>query len=119
MIKVKMESLLAYHPLTNDLLHSVIDAILKAGSPQKIVLFGSHARGNARADSDLDLLIIEESDLPRYQRSARYLRALIGLYPEKDIIVWTPDEIREWGNVPNAFINTVLKEGKAIYERPS
>jgi len=114
-----MHNLYTYQPLTNELLHTIVDAILKAGSPQKIILFGSHARGQSRSDSDLDLLIIEDSELPRYKRSVRYLRALIGLYPEKDIIVWTPQEIEEWINVPNAFISTVLREGKSLYERPS
>jgi uncharacterized protein len=59
--------------------------ILSVGSPEKIVLFGSWARGQARPDSDLDLLIIEESDLPRYRRAGRYRMALLGLFPAKDM----------------------------------
>src|SRR5207253_10443357 len=87
------------------------------GAPEKIVLFGSHARGNARPDSDLDLLIIEESDLPRHRRGARYRMALLGLYPAKDIVVWTPAEVEQWRGVSNAFISTILAEGKTLYER--
>ena len=84
----------------------------------KIILFGSQASGQAKEDSDLDLLIIEEIDLPRHQRAARYLRALTGLYPAKDILVWTPEEILSWAGVSNAFITTILREGKILYERP-
>jgi len=60
-----MNNLLAYHPVTNDLLQKIVDAIRHAGSPYKIILFGSHSHGNASPHSDLDLLIIEDSDLPR------------------------------------------------------
>ena len=47
----------------------------------------------------------------------RYLRALVGVFPAKDVIVWTPAEIAGWINVPNAFISTVLREGVTLYER--
>jgi predicted nucleotidyltransferase len=81
------------------------------------VLFGSHARGTARPDSDLDLLIIEDSTLPRYRRAPRYLRALVGVFPAKDVVVWTPEEVDAWRNVPNAFITAALREGRTLYER--
>ena len=109
----------AYHypPVTDELLDEVVHRILSVGAPRKIVLFGSQARGQATPDSDLDLLIIESSDLPRYKRASRYLHALIGVFPEKDVVVWTPDEVQEWVTVPNAFIATALKEGRILYER--
>lgn len=112
-----MPTILIYPPVTDQLLDEVVSRILTVGSPHKIVLFGSWARGNARPDSDLDLLIIEDSALPRYRRSARYRRALCGVFPAKDVVVWTPSEAEEWKAVPNAFISTVLSEGKLLYER--
>lgn len=108
----------AYPAVTDALLAEIVQRIRTAGDPIKIVLFGSHARGTARPDSDLDLLVIEESTLPRYRRAPRYLRALIGLYPAKDVVVWTPAEIAEWAAVPQAFITTALREGKVLYEQP-
>jgi uncharacterized protein len=112
-----MAGILTFPPVTDELLVEVVHRILTIGSPSKILLFGSHAKGTARSDSDLDLLIIEESDLPRYRRSGRYRRALCGVFPAKDIVVWTPQEVEEWKTVPNAFISTVLAEGKLLYER--
>lgn len=112
-----MASALTFPPVTDQLLAEVVRRILTIGSPIKIVLFGSYAKGTARPDSDLDLLIIEESDLPRYRRSGRYRRVLCGVFPAKDIVVWTPQEVEEWKTVPNAFISTVLAEGKLLYER--
>lgn len=105
-----------YPEVGEALLEQIIRRILTVGSPQKIVLFGSRARGDNQSDSDIDLLIIEESDLPRFKRSGRYRRALIGVFPAKDIVVWTPDEVKEWQEVSNAFITTILDEGKVIYE---
>jgi predicted nucleotidyltransferase len=107
-----------YPPVTDNLLADMVQRIRAVGDPIKIVLFGSRARGSARPDSDIDILIVEESDLPRYKRAPRYLRALVGLFPSKDIVVWTPNEIEEWDRVPNAFITTALREGKVLYERP-
>ncbi len=103
--------------LTDSLLDEVIRRIVATGSPLKIVLFGSHGRGEARRDSDLDLLIVEESDLPRYKRAGQYYNALAGMFLSKDIVVWTPAEIEEWSAVSNAFITTILREGKVVYER--
>jgi hypothetical protein len=68
-------------------------------------------------NSDLDLLIIERSDLPRYKRASRYLRALIGMFPAKNVIVWMPEEVQQWSEVPSAFITTVLREGGTLYAR--
>lgn len=103
--------------LTTELLGEIVGRILRAGSPYRIVLFGSRVRGDARPDSDLDLLIIEDSNLPRYRRAPPYLRALVGTFPAKDVVVWTPAEVEAWRNVPNAFITTALREGQTLYER--
>lgn len=103
--------------VTPELLDDVVQRILDVGSPRRIVLFGSRARGDARRNSDLDLLIIEDSELPRYRRPPRYLRALVGVFPAKDIVVWTPAEVNAWRDVPNAFITSALREGRTLYER--
>ncbi len=97
-------------------LTEMVAKICQTGSPERIVLFGSRARGDARADSDIDLLVVEPSDIPRYKRAARYRKAVAGLCVAKDIVVWSPEEIREWQSVPNAFITTVLREGRVLYE---
>jgi predicted nucleotidyltransferase len=100
-----------------DVVQEMVRRILEVGDPQKVVLFGSRARGDADPDSDYDLLVIEPSNAPRYKRAAKYRRALTGLYPAKDIVVWTPEEVNEWRDVPNAFVTTALSEGLVLYER--
>ncbi|MGH8576921.1 MAG: nucleotidyltransferase domain-containing protein [Gammaproteobacteria bacterium] len=107
----------AFPSVTEELLQEVVRRIVSVSSPNKIVLFGSWARGQARPDSDLDLLIIEASALPRHRRARRHRMALLGLFPAKDIVVWTPDEVAQWQHVPNAFITTILAKGRVLYER--
>ncbi|MDS3861002.1 nucleotidyltransferase domain-containing protein [Thermosynechococcaceae cyanobacterium BACA0444] len=107
-----------YPRVTDELLNQIIQKIISVGTPLQIILFGSYAQGNARPDSDLDILIVEESELPRHQRASRYYQATTGLFPKKDITVWTMAEIEAWSAVPNAFITTVLEQGKVLYERP-
>ena len=103
--------------ISEPLLQTIVQRLLAAGQPQKIILFGSKARGEAGRDSNYDLLVIENSNQPRYRRAVSYRRALKDLGISKDIVVWTPREIAEWQNVSNAFITTVVREGMVLYER--
>ena len=101
----------------DNLLKEIVSRIVNAVRPDKIVLFGSYAYGRPKAESDLDLLVIMNSNLPRYKRAISIYGALAGLLIPKDILVYTPEEIEEWSEVPQAFITTAIKEGKVIYEK--
>lgn len=96
-----------------------IVAQLRQGlNPDAIYLFGSHARGDAGADSDLDfLVIVHESDQPRSQR-AQAARALVNDRSiAKDILVMTQEEWRRELQVVASLPATVVREGKLLYER--
>jgi predicted nucleotidyltransferase len=62
--------------ISEPLLQTIVQRLLAAGQPQKIILFGSQARGEVGHDSDYDLLVIENSNQPRYRRAVSYRRAL-------------------------------------------
>lgn len=98
-------------------LSEVTRRILEVATPEKVVLFGSFARGDSHAGSDLDLLIVTESDLPPHPRAVPSYRALAGLLIPKDILVYTPDEVREWSAVPEAIVTVALREGRVLYEK--
>ena len=100
------------------LLQDVVRRIVDAAHPEKIVLFGSHARGAARPDSDLDVLVIADSREPRYRRSAPLYGALSDVLVPMDIIVYTRGEVEEWQGVSQAFVTTAIREGKVLYEKP-
>jgi uncharacterized protein len=95
----------------------IVQRLLAAGQPEKIILFGSRARDAAHACSDYDLLIVQHSGIPRVARAGPYYRALSDLPVEVDIVVFTPDEIKDWERVPQAFTTTALREGRTLYER--
>lgn len=95
----------------------VVHRIVEAVYPLKIILFGSYVYGLPEKDSDIDILVVMSSNLPRYRRSVPIYKALAGLLIPKDILVYTPQEIEEWSDVSQAFITTVMKKGKVIYEK--
>ena len=102
---------------SNQVLREIVKRIVEAEHPERIVLFGSRARGTARPDSDFDLLVIKRSTQPRYRRSAHLYTILADLPVEVEIMVYTPDETAEWKAVPEAFVTTAIREGKVLYER--
>jgi len=100
----------------DDLIRDVVRRIVEAAQPDKIILFGSRARGDARPDSDIDILVIQDSTEPGYRRDAALYLALAGLNAPVDVITYTPEEVRDWSAVPQAFITTAVREGKVVYE---
>ncbi len=103
--------------LNDDLVQDIVRRIVEMAQPDKVILFGSRARGDARPDSDFDVLVIKDSDEPGYRRDAPLYLALAGLNAPVDVMVYTPEEIREWSAVPQAFVTTAVREGKVVYER--
>ncbi len=84
--------------------------------PERVYLFGSQARGQAGAGSDVDLLVVvADSDLPRHRREALSDDLLWGLTTPVDVIVLTRDEFQRAGQVKTSLASTVKTEGKVLY----
>lgn len=90
--------------------------IVSAAQPRKVILFGSYARGDAREDSDLDLLVVERDIVSRGEEMAR-LRGLIGaIGVGVDVLVCSEEEAekkRDWCTSP---IYWAFREGKVLYD---
>jgi predicted nucleotidyltransferase len=102
---------------SQDLLDQIVARIRDALQPERIILFGSRARGVGRPESDYDLLVIKESELPRYRRAAHVYTILADVPAEVDVIVHTPQEVQDWGEVPEAFVTRTIRTGRIVYER--
>ena len=98
-------------------LPEITQRIVKVSNPDKIILFGSYARGNVTADSDLDLLVIVSKSQHLRKDSIRVRRALRGLLIPVDSIVATSEQIKRLGNVAGLIYQSALNEGTVLYER--
>ena len=91
------------------------DLLRQAAKPEKIILFGSYARGNPRPESDVDLLVIMETPL-KESLQALEIRHHLGVMFGLDLIVYTPEHLRERLAIEDWFIRDILQDGQVVYE---
>ena len=107
--------------VTNELLKEMTDIIVREVNPHKIILFGSHARGTARPDSDLDFLVVEDGPFsPQHSRESEMTRLWDILFDYNipmDFLVFSPEEITKWGKAKNPVVAHALREGLVMYDR--
>lgn len=96
----------------------LIKTILEVYAPRRVVLFGSHARGEAGPDSDLDLVVILDDDAPAEALSwRRRNEARKGYTGSVDIIPCRAGVLAERANAPGSLAETIMREGIIVYER--
>ncbi len=98
-------------------IQEMVDRIVERFRPEKIILFGSYVQGDATEDSDVDLLIVAETDLPPRERFPAVCRVLKDYPVAFDIIIKTPEEYRRRRRVINNIEYFADKYGKIVYER--
>ena len=107
--------------VTEELIQKMVDIIVNEVDPEQVILFGSHARGDARPDSDVDFVVVESEpfgkDRDRRAEAMRLWHALSGLGVSKDILVYSSDEVEYWRDSLNHVLARALREGKVLYER--
>ncbi len=91
--------------------------IAREFDPERVVLFGSHARGDATETSDVDLLVVARISSPKPKRSVP-IYSMLRQYPfSKDILVYTPEEVDEYRHLRASLIRRALDEGVVLYEK--
>jgi uncharacterized protein len=105
--------------VTAEMLREMAAVVAREVHPEAIVLFGSQATGHARADSDVDLLVVEAEPFgahrDRRQEMARLWRALARFVVAKDILVYSREEVEQWRGARNHVIARALIEGTLLY----
>ena len=102
--------------ITQQTIDEATRLLREAASPTKIVLFGSYARGQAREDSDLDVLVIKREVEDRRKEMVRLRRVLLPLRIPVDLIVVSEQEVYEWGDLPGTTLYPALNEGRVLYD---
>jgi predicted nucleotidyltransferase len=103
--------------ISTDMINHIIDRIKHRFHPEKIILFGSYATGKVTEESDVDLLIVADTDLPVKERFPAVGR-LLGDFPVAfDVILKTPEEYERTKSVVNHIVYFADKYGKVVYER--
>lgn len=107
--------------LSEQLIEAMVRAIVAEVQPRRIYLFGSCAQGRQTADSDVDLLIVEDERFGparhRWSELKRIRKVLRPFRVPKDILVYSPDEFEKWTDAVNHVVARAIGEGRLLYER--
>jgi len=103
--------------LTEKEIANLMDRIVIRIQPQKIIIFGSYVKNKATIKSDLDVLVIKETELPLANRADDLKPILSNSLIPIDVHIYTPEEVEEYGKEQFSFINSILKTGRIVYEK--
>lgn len=95
----------------------MVRRIVERFHPDRIILFGSHARGTADPNSDVDLLVVMQPQGSKRRRAVEIHGLLAGMGIPKDVIVVTPEEFEAYRDAPGTVIKTAWQEGKIMHDR--
>ena len=102
--------------LDSKMLQQITAKLANVAHPTKIIVFGSYARGKADEGSDLVLLVIEPFVANKRDEMIRLRLAVGDVGIGVDILVYSEEEVMEWGSVPGSALFVALNEGKVAYE---
>ena len=105
-------------PLLPPAVRRVVGRYVRAFAPERILLFGSHAKGTSHGRSDVDLLVIVAGDDEGGARRRRARQLAADCFPPVDPVFATPEEVAEATLDDAPFLLSILASGVTIYERP-
>jgi predicted nucleotidyltransferase len=101
--------------INDEVLKHITDTIVEHFHPRRIILFGSRARGEAKPDSDYDVLVEMETAAPFQQRMTDVYRAFGLRQWSMDVLVFTPSEVEEERSKIYSIVKIAEREGKLLY----
>lgn len=114
---MKNLNLLAIGQEKAEKIKQIVKRIVEVANPQKIILFGSLARGENRKNSDIDLMVVKKGDYHKGKLIEEIYMNLVGVGQAVDVLIVTPEEISRYRNSRSLIIKPALDEGKIIYEQ--
>ena len=103
-------------------LDEIVQTIVAEVNPEQVILFGSRARGNARPNSDLDLVVVESrpfgADRNAHDEEVKLLRAVARFKIATDVLVCSRAEFDYWKETLNHVLARAAREGIVVYARP-
>ena len=108
---------MAVSKITPIKIREMVNRIVDQFKPEKIILFGSYARGTAGPDSDADLLVVMPVEGSKRKRATEIDLALFGIDMPADVVVVTPEEFERQKDVIGTFVHPAVREGQVVYER--
>ena len=105
--------------VTQEQINSIVNIIISQHKPLKIILFGSCAANNYSKDSDVDIVVVKDTDKPRFKRGVEIRKSLIGIGVPIDLLVYTAREYEDEMNTRFSFLSMALKSSRILYEKQS
>jgi predicted nucleotidyltransferase len=100
------------------ILHELAERIVRVADPERVILFGSKARGTSRPDSDYDFLVVKNVALGSRRALRREIyHALYGMGVAKDVLLTTSEDLARYGYLHGTILRPALSEGIIVYER--
>ncbi len=98
-------------------INDIVNRIVSSFDPEKVILFGSYAAGNPNEDSDLDFILIKNTNLPKLNRSAEVRKLFYRVAIPMDFKIYTPEEFDDEVKNKYSFLNSALENSRVLYER--
>ncbi len=102
--------------LSQKTIRQAVNRIVQAARPNKVILFGSYARGDVTPDSDLDLMVIMPGQPDKVAEMIRLRQAIGAVGTGVDVLVFSEEEAQRRGQVPGTVVYWANQEGKMLYE---
>jgi predicted nucleotidyltransferase len=101
--------------LNEETIQEIVRRIVRVASPDKIIVFGSAARGEMGPNSDVDILVVKRGEFHQGHLTGEIYMSLIGVGQAVDVIVATPEEVERARRCPGLVVSSILGEGRVVY----
>ncbi len=101
--------------VSEETIQAMVDRIVEKFKPQKVILFGSYARGNPGKDSDVDLLVIMDYKGRRIDLLRNIRKSLHDIRASKDIVIRSPEEVDKYSEFIGTILYPAMKQGRMMY----